>query len=225
MGWEAWAHDVEVLPSVYAADFGRLAEHVDGVLAAGARVLHFDVGDGRFVSEITIGPVVLRALAPVAERRGAAIDCHLMIVEPESQFERIRAAGGQSVTFHVEAVEDARAAIRRARALGLGAGVACNPDTPVEALAEAAADADLALLMSIHPGLSGQTFMPEALPRLARLRELLPERVRVEVDGGVNATTIADARAAGADLLVAGSAIFWQPDAGAAYRSLAAAAG
>lgn len=221
MAWDEWARDVEVEPSLYAADFSGLGGQMEAVVTAGARVFQFDVGDGHFIPEITIGPIVLASIAPLARGWGAVLDCHLMISEPEKHFEAIAQAGGHSVTFHLEVCDDPARAIAHARSLGLGVGVACNPETPIEDLASAAEDADLALCMSIHPGYSGQTLMPDAPGRIARLRELLPERVRVQVDGGINAHTIATVREAGADLLVAGSAIFWRDDPAAGYAELA----
>ena len=223
MGWSEWARRVEVEPSLYAADLSRLGEQIADLVAAGARVFHFDVGDGHFIPEITIGPVVLQSISPLVHGWGGVLDCHLMIEEPESHFEAVAKAGGDSVSFHVEACDDPPRAISRARSLGLGAGVVCNPETAVEDAARAAEGADLVLCMSIHPGYSGQEFMPEALERIARLRSLLPDGVRVQVDGGVNAETIGPARDAGADLLVAGSAIFWTSAPGDAYGTLASA--
>src|SRR5262245_15413054 len=220
MIWEA-ARDVEVEPSLYASDFARLGDQIAALAGAGVRVLHFDVGDGHFIPEITVGPIVLASIAPLARGWGAALDCHLMVAEPEKHFEAIAKAGGESVTFHVEACDAPERAIAAARALGLGVGVAFNPETSVEDAVAAAEGADLVLCMSIHPGYSGQKFMPNALERIARLRELLPDGVRLQVDGGVNKTTIGQAREAGADLLVAGSAIFWRDDPAAAYRELA----
>src|SRR5581483_9080323 len=152
--------------------------------------------------------------------RGARFDCHLMVAEPERHFESVQAAGGDSVTFHVEAAADPGRTVRLAREHGLGVGVAFNPETPVARAARAAEGADLGLCMSIHPGLSGETFMPEALGRIAELRRLLPDGVLVQVDGGVNATNLRRVREAGADLLSAGSAVFWQDDPVAAYRRL-----
>lgn len=220
MSWAERARRVEVEPSLYAADFARLGEQIDALVDAGARVFHFDAGDGHFIPEITIGPIVLASIAPRVHAWGGALDCHLMVAEPESHFEAVARAGGDSVTFHVEACDDPPRAIARARSLGLGVGVSLNPGTPVEDAVAAADGADLVLCMSIEPGYSGQRFMPEALERIERLRELLPDGVRVQVDGGINAETIGQARAAGADLLVAGSAIFWQDDPAAAYRRL-----
>ena len=221
MIWDEVAREVEVEPSLYASDFSRLGDQIATVAGAGARVFHFDVGDGHFIPEITVGPIVLASIAPLARGWGVALDCHLMVAEPEKHFEAIAKAGGESVTFHVEACEAPDAAIAAARALGLGVGVAFNPETSVEDAAAAAEGADLVLCMSIHPGYSGQQFMPESLERIAQLRALLPDGVRVQVDGGINKATIGPTREAGADLLVAGSAIFWRDDPAAAYRELA----
>jgi len=147
-----------------------------------------------------------------------------MVEEPERHFEAVARAGGDSVSFHVEACDDAGGAIALARSLGLGAGVAFNPETSVEDVVSAAAGADLVVCMAIHPGYSGQTFMPDALGRIERLRSLLPESVRVQVDGGINAGTIVRARTSGADLFVAGSAVFWRDDPAGAYSELVALA-
>ncbi len=220
MSWAEWAVEVEIEPSIYASDFSRLGEQLGAVQAAGARVFHFDVGDGHFIPEITIGPIVASSISPLVRGWGARLDCHLMVSEPEKHFEAIAKAGGDSVTFHVEACDEPAQAIARARELGLGVGVAFNPETAVEDAAAAAQGADLVLCMSIHPGYSGQAFMPDAFDRIARLRELLPADVRVQVDGGINRDTARAARDAGADLLVAGSAIFWKDDPAAAYREL-----
>jgi ribulose-phosphate 3-epimerase len=220
VGWDTWAREVEVEPSLYASDLSRLGEQMETLVAAGVRLFQFDVGDGHFIPEITIGPIVLASIAPLARGWGAILDCHLMISEPERHFEAIARAGGHSVTFHLEACDDPARAIALARSLDLAVGVACNPETPVEELAAAAEDADLALCMSIHPGYSGQELMADAPGRIARLRELLPDRVRVQVDGGVNASTIRRVRDAGADLLVAGSAVFWRDDPALGYAEL-----
>jgi ribulose-phosphate 3-epimerase len=221
MGWSQWARDLEVEPSIYAADLSRLGEQLGELAEGGARVFHFDVGDGHFIPEITIGPVVLASISPLVHARGGVLDCHLMVERPERHFEAIARAGGDSVTFHVEASEDPLDDIAQARSHGLGVGVAFNPETAVEDAVAEADGADLVLCMSIHPGYSGQPFMDDAPERISRLRELLPPAVRVQVDGGVNAETIRLAREAGADLLVAGSAIFWRDDPAKAYRELA----
>jgi ribulose-phosphate 3-epimerase len=221
VSWSEWAGPVEIEPSLYASDFSRLGVQLEALSTAGARVFHFDVGDGHFIPEITIGPAVLASLSPLARGWGARLDCHLMVAEPERHFEAIAKAGGDSVTFHVEVVDEPAGAIAAARALGLGVGIAFNPETAVDEAVGAAEGADLVLCMSIHPGYSGQAFMPDALERLAALRERLPASTRLQVDGGINGGTVRDAREAGADLLVAGSAIFWKDDPAGAYRELA----
>jgi ribulose-phosphate 3-epimerase len=209
---------VEIEPSIYAADFLRLGEQVEALLAAGARVFHFDVGDGHFVPPVTIGPVVLRAIAPVVHNAGGFLDCHLMVDDPVHHFREIVESGGNSVTFHVEATDDPAGVAAHARELGLGVGVAFKPETAVEDAARAAdtAGADLALCMSIEPGYSGQAFMPEALGRIERLRALVD--CHVQVDGGIDADTAPKARSEGANLLVAGTAVF--RDVPGAYRRL-----
>ena len=220
MTWPEWVRTVEVEPSVYAADFARLGEQVEHLLSAGARVFHFDVGDGHFVEPVTIGPVVLRAIAPLIHARGGAVDCHLMVDNPERHFEQIADAGGDSVTFHFEVSQDPSATIALARELGLGVGLAFNPETRVADAVEASDGCDLVLCMSIAPGYSGQQFMPDAFERLRHLRDTLPTSVLVQVDGGINGGTVRQARDAGADLLVAGSAIFNGEDLALAYRQL-----
>ena len=221
MSWAEWADAVEIEPSIYASDFSRLGEQIEALRRAGARVFHFDVGDGHFIPEITVGPVVLASISPLVRGLEARLDCHLMVAEPEGQFEAVAKTGGDSVTFHVEACDDPPRAIAAARSLGLAAGVAFNPETSVGDAVAAADGADLALCMSIHPGYSGQAFMPESLERLRELRAALPGSVRIQVDGGINRDTVLAARDAGADLLVAGSAVFWKDDPGSAFDELA----
>ncbi len=222
MAWGDWVRGAEIEPSLYAADFARLGEEIERQLDAGARIFHFDVGDGHFVEPITIGPIVLQAIAPLVHARGARLDCHLMVDNPARHVPQIAKAGGDSVTVHVE-VGGTEELIRLAREHGLGAGVAFNPGTAVADAAAAAGGADLALCMSIWPGYSGQEFMPEALGRVHELRGLLPPSVQVQVDGGVGAANVVALRKAGADLLVAGSAVFGADDPAEAYRQLAAA--
>jgi ribulose-phosphate 3-epimerase len=219
MSWRDWAGAVEVEPSIYAADFSRLGEQLGTLVEAGAKVFHFDAGDGHFIPEITIGPVVLASIAPLVHARGAVLDCHLMVEQPQRHFEPVVEAGGDSVTFHVEVTDDPGALIALARSHDLGVGVAFKPKTAVEDAARAAAGADIALCMSIEPGYSGQAFMPEALDRIERLRELLPE-TPIQVDGGIGPDTIAPAREAGANLFVAGTSVFGKDDVSAAYARL-----
>jgi ribulose-phosphate 3-epimerase len=220
MAWDEWIRTVEIEPSLYAADFAVLGEQLDALLRAGARVFHFDVGDGHFVEPITMGPVVLEAVAPIVHAfEGGAVDCHLMVDNPTRHFPQIARAGGDSVTFHFEAVEDVPATIAAAREQGLQVGVAFNPETDPDEVASVAAGADVVLCMSIHPGYSGQEFMPDAVERIARLRELLPT-ANIQVDGGINEENVREAHDAGATLLVAGSAIFGREDLPRAYRQL-----
>ena len=219
MGWSEWIRTVEVEPSLYAADFSRLGEQIDELLNAGVRVFHYDIGDGHFVEPITIGPIVLESIAPAIHERGGVLDCHLMVDNPARHIPQVARAGGDSVTFHVEVTDDPGALIALAREHELGVGVAFNPGTAVEDAARAAEGADLALCMSIWPGYSGQAFMPEALDRIARLRELLPE-TPIQVDGGIGPETIRPAYEAGANLFVAGTAIFGHEDLPRAYRRL-----
>jgi ribulose-phosphate 3-epimerase len=219
VAWRDWVRTVEVEPSVYAADFTILGEQVQHLLNAGARVFHFDVGDGHFVPPVTIGPVVLRSIAPMIHRMDGVIDCHLMVDNPAHHFPEIAESGGDSVTFHVEIADDASAVIAQAREHGLGVGIAFNPTTEVEVAAEAAnAGADLCLCMSIVPGYSGQEFMEEASARIERLRSLVD--CYVQVDGGVNQDNVRAVHDAGADLLVVGSGIFAREDLPRSYRRL-----
>jgi ribulose-phosphate 3-epimerase len=223
VGWADWVRGVEVEPSLYAADFARLGEGVEWMLDAGARVFHFDVGDGHFVEPITTGPIVLEAIAPLVHASGAVLDCHLMVDNPERHIPQIARAGGDSVTVHAE-LGNTAAFIGLAREHGLGAGVAFNPGTAVADAARAAEGADLVLCMSIWPGYSGQAFMPESLDRIRELCGLVPNGVHVQVDGGVGRENIKAIREAGANLFVAGTAIFAADDPSAAYRELAALA-
>ena len=221
MAWQDWIRTVEIEPSLYAADFSRLGDQIQILLRAGARIFHFDVGDGHFIEPITTGPIVLQSIAPIIHAaEGAAIDCHLMVDNPTRHFPQIARAGGDSVTFHYEAVDDVPATISVAREHGLQVGVAFNPETDPNDVAAVAGDADIVLCMSIHPGYSGQEFMPDAVGRIAQLRDVLPESIHIQVDGGID---LADAPAvyeAGATLLVAGSAIFGREDITRAYRQL-----
>ena len=220
MSWAEWVRGAEVEPSLYGADFAHLGDQVDALLDAGCRVFHFDVGDGHFVEPITMGPIVLQSIAPRVHERGGAMDVHLMVERPAKYFEPVAKAGGDSVTFHVEACEEPWKAIKHARELGLGVGVAFNPETSVEDAVGASIGADLVLCMSIHPGYSGQEFMPESLERIAALRSQLHKNLFVQVDGGIGEGNIADVRRAGAQAAVAGSAIFGREDYPRAYRQL-----
>ena len=219
MAWRDWVRTVEIEPSLYAADFAHLGEQVQHLLNAGARVFHFDIGDGHFVPPVTIGPVVLRSIAPMIHALDGRVDCHLMVDNPAHHFPELAASGGDSVTFHVEAVDDVRTVIAQAREHGLEVGIAFNPATEVEVAAEAANQgADVCLCMSINPGYSGQELMEDAFGRIERLRELVD--CFVQVDGGVNQDNVRQVHGAGADLLVVGSGIFEREDLPRAYHRL-----
>jgi len=224
VGWADWIRGAEVEPSLYGADFTRLGAEIEALLDAGCLVFHFDVGDGHFVEPITIGPIVLQAISPLVHESGGVLDVHLMVERPAKYFAAVAEAGGDSVTFHFEAVDDVPATIAAAREHGLGAGVAFNPESEPEVVAAAAAGADLVLCMGIHPGYSGQPFRPETHDRVRRLRAALPE-VHIQVDGGVGAQNIRDLYDDGARLLVAASSIFGDADPPAAYRRLVQALG
>jgi ribulose-phosphate 3-epimerase len=220
--WDEWIRSVEVEPSIYAADFARLGDQLELLLRANARVFHFDVGDGHFVPPVTIGPVVLGSISELVHRYGGVLDCHLMVEGPERHFEQIREAGGDSVTVHFEACPRLRDVAAAARELGLEVGLAFNPETAPAQAADAAidGDVDLVLCMSIHPGFSGQQFMPEAIERVRKLRGLLPDSMHVQVDGGVGPDNVRVLWESGANLLVAGTAIFGREDLPRAYRRL-----
>ena len=222
MTWADWIRTLEVEPSLYAADFSRLGEQVDTLLRAEARVFHFDVGDGHFIPPITMGPIVLQSIAPLVHDAGGVLDCHLMVLAPERQLEQFKEAGADSVTVHFEVCPDLRNVVLRARELELQIGMALNPETSVDAAAAAAIEAnvDLVLCMSVHPGYSGQAFIEGSTERVRRLRELLPESIRLQVDGGIDWENIAELRDAGATLFVAATAIFGREDLPRAYRRL-----
>ena len=222
MSWREWLRDVEVEPSLYAADFSRLGEQVEALLGAGVRVFHFDVGDGHFIPPITTGPIVLESIAPTVHEAGGVLDCHLMVEAPERHLAQFREAGADSVTVHVEACPDLPGVVGLAREQGLQVGLALNPETSVEEAAGPAVETgvDVVLCMSVHPGYSGQKFIPESLERVRTLRELLPDPLLVQVDGGIGQGNIRELHAAGARLFVAATAIFGHEDPAEAYRGL-----
>ncbi|HEX6781715.1 MAG TPA: ribulose-phosphate 3-epimerase [Solirubrobacterales bacterium] len=213
-----------VLPSILSADMSRLGAQVEEVMDAGARVIHFDVMDGHFVPPITIGPLVLSGIADRVHEAGGAVDVHLMIEAPERQIEDFARAGADSITFHEEATPHAHRTLAAIRELGCLAGIAINPGTPVETVQELRGMADLVLCMTVNPGWGGQSFIetsPEKVERLAPLAG----KAAIEVDGGVDTQTAGPLAAAGAQLFVAGSAVFGAADPAAAYAEIAAAAG
>jgi len=219
--WHEWIRGTEIEPSLYAANFAILGEQIENLCEAGCRIFHFDVGDGHFVEPVTIGPIVLQSISPIVHRHGGAIEVHLMVENPATYFPPVAAAGGDSVTFHYEAVADVPATMRAAREQALEVGVAFNPESDPTDVAHVAGDADLVLCMGIHPGYSGQPFREDTVGRVAALRSALPERVLIQVDGGVGSDNVRRLADEGAGLLVAGSAIFGRDDVAAAYTELA----
>jgi len=218
----SWPQDVRVAPSILSSDFGRVREQVSEVMEAGARVIHIDVMDGHFVPVITFGPKMVADVADTIHAHDGLADVHLMIEAPERHLAQFAEAGADSITVHVETCPHLHYTLQMIHDLGCRAGVTLNPGTPVEAIAEAARYADVLLCMSVNPGWGGQSFIPATLDRLPKMRALAAERdgVAVEVDGGIHDATIADAHAAGANILVAGSAIFGAPSPAEAYRGL-----
>jgi ribulose-phosphate 3-epimerase len=219
--WQEWIRTIEVEPSLYGADFAHLGDQVEQLLRAECRVFHFDVGDGHFVEPITMGPVVLESISPLVHRYGGVIDVHLMVENPATYFAPFAAAGGDSVTFHYEAVDDVPATIHAAREQGLQVGVAFKPGSEPEDVAVVSGEADIVLCMAIEPGYSGQEFLESTHDRVRRLRLALANDIHVQVDGGVGEANIEQIRDSGATLFVAATAIFGRAELPrAAYRRL-----
>jgi ribulose-phosphate 3-epimerase len=217
--------ELRVAPSILSADFARLGEQVADVMDAGARVIHVDVMDGHFVPPITIGPLIVRALAGQVHGAGGVLDVHLMIERPERHLQAFADAGADSITVHFEATPHVNYALRAVREAGCRAGLALNPGTPATAVIELADEADHVLCMTVNPGWGGQSFIESSIPKLERLRQLLPASTPIEVDGGVDTGTAPRCVDAGATLLVAGSHVFGAADPAARYRALAESVG
>jgi ribulose-phosphate 3-epimerase len=213
---------LKIAPSILSADFGHLAREVQAVDAAGADWIHVDVMDGRFVPNITIGPVVVRAVRKVTR---LPIDVHLMIVEPERYLDDFAEAGADILSVHVEPSYHLARTLQHIRSLGKKAGVVLNPHTPPDSIEYVLERVDLVLVMSVNPGFGGQAFMPEVLPKLRAIRKMIDSRgldVALEVDGGVAPGTAAKVVEAGARVLVAGSAVYGHPDYAAAIAAIRA---
>lgn len=204
-------------PSVLSADFGRLAAEVGAIETAGAEMLHLDVMDGHFVPNISFGVPVIKSLR---KHTKLFFDAHLMIAEPKRYAEAFVAAGCDLITFHIEVTKEPGEVVRHIRKLGAAVGVSLNPTTPVSAIDEIVHEVDLVLVMSVWPGFGGQKFMPEVLPKVHELRGKLGPAQRLEIDGGIDESTIALAAQAGADTFVAGTAIFATPHPPAAMKRL-----
>jgi len=201
-----------IAPSILSADFARLGAEINDVLDSGADVVHIDVMDGHFVPNITIGPLIVKAARAITD---APLDVHLMIENADRYLDDFAEAGADWITIHVETGYHLHRSIGRIKELGKKAGLVLNPATPLESIEWLIEDVDLVMLMSVNPGFGGQSFIPSSLDKIRRLRKMIDDRglkVEIEVDGGIGPDNITEVAEAGANIFVAGSAIFGQPD-------------
>ncbi len=212
----------QLAPSILSADFARLGEEIKTVMDIGVKVIHVDVMDGHFVPNITIGPVIVESISSQVHDDGGILDVHLMIENPERYIDAFADAGSDWINVHVEASKHLNMTLSQIRDRGLKAGVTLNPATPLSNIQEVIGDIDFALMMTVNPGFSGQDFIPAVLSKIERARQLLPAEVGLQIDGGIGADTIESALDTGANLFVAGSAVFGAPDPAAAAEELMA---
>jgi ribulose-phosphate 3-epimerase len=217
--------DPRVAPSILSADFAHLSDQVGDVMDAGARVIHCDVMDGHFVPPITLGPLVVGSLADQVHGAGGMLDVHLMIERPDRQVAEFAKAGADMITIHWEATPHVHYTLKAVREAGCLAGLALTPATPADVVVDVLDEVDNLLCMTVNPGWGGQEFIEHSIAKLGRLRELLPDGLPLEVDGGIDAGSARRCRQAGATLYVAGSAVFGSPDPGKAYTEIADAIG
>ena len=211
------AGTIEIAPSILSADFGRLADEIAQVEAAGVKIVHLDVMDGHFVPNITIGPPVIKRLRKHSK---LIFDSHLMISEPDKYASAFIDAGVDNITFHIEVAKNPHHLIDKLHKFGISASICLNPETPVESIKDVAPLCDMVLVMTVHPGFGAQKFIPEAAKKVIEVRKIVGPNIRVEVDGGIDSTTTPIVVGYGADTLVAGNAIFGKKDRVAAINEI-----
>ena len=211
------AGTIEIAPSILSADFAKLGDEIAEIEAAGVKMVHLDVMDGHFVPNLTIGPVVIGKLRKHSK---LFFDSHLMITDPEKYADSFIDAGVDHITFHIEVADEPEKLIEKLHSQNVTAGICLNPETPVEVIEKVAPLCDMVLVMTVHPGFGGQSFIGEAAKKCTKIREWVGPDIRVEVDGGISPETAGIAASYGADTLVAGHAIFSKPDRAAAIQAI-----